>query len=189
MTRHAKGSNIQIPEGPMVTPQTGMPTPAWYLWLTNPNVQTLDIGNPLAITNGGTGKDGGPLDPDLNPILTGDVTCPGGTTVTTLATVNGSPGTFGDGTHTGTFTVTGKGLITSGSATAITGAPGSFTVTGAFGCNTKSAQSAYASGGAVSGTGSTNTVPWGYSTQAQADGIVTLLNNIRAALVNCGIMS
>ncbi len=61
------------------------------------------------------------------------------------------------------------------------------TITGAFGCNTKAAQTSYVSGGAVVATGST-LASYGY-TQAQADAIVTLLNNIRAALVANGIMS
>lgn len=58
-----------------------------------------------------------------------------------------------------------------------------------FGCNGKTAQSAFASGGAVATTGSTQTTPYGFTTSTQADGIVTLLNNIRAALVANGIMS
>lgn len=62
-------------------------------------------------------------------------------------------------------------------------------ITNQFGCNGATAQSAYASGGAVSNTAATNVAPYGYTTQAQADGIVTLLNNIQAALVANGIMS
>jgi hypothetical protein len=41
---------------------------------------------------------------------------------------------------------------------------------------------------AVATTSSTNTAPYGYTTQAQADSIVTLLNEIRATLVEKGIM-
>ena len=41
---------------------------------------------------------------------------------------------------------------------------------------------------AVSTTGSTQTTPYGYSTSAQADGIITLLNELRAALVVIGII-
>lgn len=61
--------------------------------------------------------------------------------------------------------------------------------TGAFGCNGAAVQVAAASGGAVATTAATNAAPWGYTTQAQADGIRILLNNIRAALVANGIMS
>lgn len=76
--------------------------------------------------------------------------------------------------------------ITSGGTGTFTG---TMAISGAFGCNGASAQTAYASGGAVAATGSTNAAPYGYTTAAQADGIVTLLNNIRAALVANGIMS
>jgi len=76
--------------------------------------------------------------------------------------------------------------ITSVGAGTVTG---TMAISGAFGCNGAAAQTAYASGGAVSSTASTNTTPYGYTTAAQADGIVTLLNNIRAALVANGIMS
>lgn len=40
----------------------------------------------------------------------------------TLATVNGNVGSFGDSTHVGQFTVSGKGLITAASSVLITGA-------------------------------------------------------------------
>ena len=41
---------------------------------------------------------------------------------------------------------------------------------------------------AVANTGATNTTPFGYTTAAQANAIVTLLNEIRAALVEKGII-
>ena len=41
---------------------------------------------------------------------------------------------------------------------------------------------------AVATTAATNTTPYGYSTAAQADGIITLLNEIRTVLVNTGLM-
>jgi hypothetical protein len=62
-------------------------------------------------------------------------------------------------------------------------------IAGKFGCNGKPVQAAAASGGAAVATGSTLVTPYGYTTAAQADGIVTLLNTIRAALVANGIMS
>lgn len=65
----------------------------------------------------------------------------------------------------------------------------SLQVTGQFGANGASPQAAATSGGAVATTGSTNTAPYGFTTAAQADGIVALLNAIRAALVANGIMS
>lgn len=54
-----------------------------------------------------------------------------------------------------------------------------------FGCNGASAQTSFTSGGAVSASGGAN----GYSTAGQATAVVTLLNNIRSALVANGIMS
>ena len=52
--------------------------------------------------------------------LTGDATASGpGIATFTLASVNAAIGTFGDSTHTGTFTVNGKGLITSATSTPI----------------------------------------------------------------------
>lgn len=45
-----------------------------------------------------------------------------------------------------------------------------------------------ASQAAVATTAATQTTPWGFTTQAQADAIVTLVNAIRTALVNVGIM-
>lgn len=65
---------------------------------------------------------------------------------------------------------------------------GDATVVGKFGCNGASAQLAYASGGSADATAATDSSPFGY-TESQANGIVTLLNNIRAALVADGIMS
>lgn len=49
-------------------------------------------------------------------------------------------------------------------------------------------QPASASQAAVSTTAATNTTPYGFTTAAQADGIVTLLNAIRSALVTTGII-
>lgn len=55
--------------------------------------------------------------------LTGDLTASGpGAAAATLATVNGTPGTCGDSTHTCQITTNGKGLVTSQSAISIAGA-------------------------------------------------------------------
>lgn len=61
--------------------------------------------------------------------------------------------------------------------------------TAKFGCNGAAVQSAAASGGSVVTTGATNIAPFGYTTAAQADDIVTKLNNVISALVANGIMS
>lgn len=49
-------------------------------------------------------------------------------------------------------------------------------------------QRAGAAQAAVGTTAATQTNPWGFSTQAQADAIVTLVNEIRAALVEKGLI-
>ena len=45
-----------------------------------------------------------------------------------------------------------------------------------------------ASQAAVPTTGAANSTPWGYSTEAQANAIVTLVNELRSALVVIGII-
>jgi len=50
------------------------------------------------------------------------------------------------------------------------------------------AQRAAAAQAAVATTAATLSIPYGYTTAAQADGIVTLLNEIRTVLVNKGLM-
>jgi hypothetical protein len=58
----------------------------------------------------------------------------------------------------------------------------------AFHNSTPVAQRAGAAQAAVSTTGSTNITPYGFTTSAQADAIVTLVNELRAALVEKGII-
>lgn len=53
---------------------------------------------------------------------------------------------------------------------------------------TPTVQRSGAAQAAVATTGATNTTPYGYTTQAQANAIVTLVNEMRAALVEKGIM-
>jgi hypothetical protein len=50
------------------------------------------------------------------------------------------------------------------------------------------AQQSGAAQAAVATTAATTTTPHGYSTGTQADGIVTLLNEIRSVLVDTGLM-
>src|SRR4051794_10880157 len=58
------------------------------------------------------------------PALTGDVTANTGSTVTALSTVNSTPGSFGDATHSVQLTVDAKGRVTGVSQIAITGTGG-----------------------------------------------------------------
>lgn len=64
----------------------------------------LDTGNIWAAVGGTWVK--------LDPALTGDITKPAGSSVTTLATVFGSPGTYGSSSLTPTLTIDEKGRIT-----------------------------------------------------------------------------
>lgn len=74
--------------------------------------------------------------------------------------------------------------------------PGGVTVDGAlsvagnvgFYATTPIAQRASAAQAAVATTSATNITPWGFSTQAQADAIITLLNEVRAAFVALGLI-
>jgi hypothetical protein len=200
MTTYAAGPLVNIPSGPFLD-ERGNLSPAWRLWLLNPNVQSINVGTAIQIGSGGTGTSGGPIPTKLNPVLTGDVSSAGGTTEVVLATVNTAPGSYGTAKHVAGVTVNEKGLVTAAADVPISGSDGDFavgrslsvsldaSVVGKFGCNAATAQGPYVSGGAVAGTGSTNVAPYGFTTAAQADGIVTLLNNIRAALVAVGIMS
>jgi hypothetical protein len=65
---------------------------------------------------------------------------------------------------------------------------GTLKTTGAFGANGTTPQTAAASGGAVTPT-PTNTTPYGFASSADFNALVTLLGNIRSALVANGIMS
>lgn len=58
----------------------------------------------------------------------------------------------------------------------------------AFHGSTPVIQAASAAQAAVATTAATQTTPWGYASQAQADAIITLLNEIRQVLVSKGLM-
>lgn len=59
--------------------------------------------------------------------LTGDITAPQASNVTTLATVNANVGSFGSSTAIPSFTVNGKGLITAASTNAVIAPAGTLT--------------------------------------------------------------
>lgn len=77
---------------------------------------------------------------------------------------------------------------TIGGTTTAAGTFTTLTATGAFGCNGQAAQTAYSVGAAVASTAATNTTPYGYTTAAQANDIVTKLNAVITALKNNGII-
>ncbi len=62
------------------------------------------------------------------PAFSGDVSTPAGSTAATLATVNSSPGTYGDGSHTVQLTVDGKGRVTGISQVAVAGGNGNSSI-------------------------------------------------------------
>jgi hypothetical protein len=84
-------------------------------------------------------------------------------------------------------TITTEWGVSQESTTAKNVFAGSVT-TAAFGCNGATAQTAYASGGAAP-AGGTGATAGAYDTAAHRDSLITLVNKIRTALVNNGIMS
>ena len=87
----------------------------------------------------------------------------------------------------GTLTIADAGNLAVGSTTG-TKIGTATTQKLAFYNATPIVQRAAAAQAAVATTAATQTTPWGFSTQAQADGIITLLNEIRTTLVNLGLM-
>lgn len=87
----------------------------------------------------------------------------------------------------GTLTIADAGNLAVGSTTG-TKIGTATTQKLAFYNATPIVQRAAAAQAAVATTAATQTTPWGFSTQAQADAIITLLNEIRTTLVNLGLM-
>ncbi len=73
------------------------------------NVQNVDAG---LITSG-------TLSALRLPAFSGDISTPSGSSVTTLAMVNGSPGSYGSASNVATYTVNAKGLVTASGNTPI----------------------------------------------------------------------
>lgn len=85
----------------------------------------------------------------------------------------------------------GQALQASGDTTDDTGSgnrtvTGDLTVTEKFGCNGADPQAAATVAVALDTTAATDTTPFGFS-QAQADGLIELVNQIRDALIANGI--
>lgn len=55
-------SNINFPQSPFIDPQTGRPAREWMVWLQNPRVAGIQLGNPLQTGSGGTGNYATPTD-------------------------------------------------------------------------------------------------------------------------------
>jgi hypothetical protein len=130
------------------------------------------LGNPLGPTSspqeiplGNTFIIGPPFPGQLQTgAITGDVTAPTNSFVTTLATVNATPGTFGSATSCVTVTNNAKGLTTGISAATCTPAIGSVTGLGtsvatALGVNIGTAGSVVVNGGALGSPSSVGTLP------------------------------
>lgn len=75
-----------------------------------------------------------------------------------------------------------------GSTTPSTGKFTTLQATTGFGCNGKAPQTAASASGTIATTAATNTTPYGFTTAAQADAIITKLNLIISALIANGIM-
>lgn len=124
--------------------------------LTAPVLGTPASGNLVNCTGLPSGSIVGALPAANFPALTGDVTTPGGSLATTLATVNANVGTFGGGASVGTFTVDAKGRITAAANVTIAAPAG--TLTGSTLAANVTASSLTSVGTITSGTWSGNVV-------------------------------
>lgn len=94
-------NNINIPYSSFLNETTGRPNQEWLLWLMNPSFITLNLGNALPVTSGGTGLITIPTNGQL---LIGNGT---NYTLNTLATGSGISVANG----VGTITVSNTGVL------------------------------------------------------------------------------
>ena len=139
-------TEINLPRGPFIDLQTGMITREWYLWLLNPSFVSVNLSGAVGV-----------LPSTAMPALSGDISNPSGSTVTTLATVNGAPGSYGSATKVATYTVNAKGLITLSGEVAISVSAGS--VTGLGTMATQNANLVTITGGGLDNVAVGNTTP------------------------------
>ena len=113
-------NNINIPYSEFLNATTGRPNQEWLLWLMNPSFITLNIGNALAVTSGGTGLTTIPTNGQL---LIGNGT---GYTLNTLATGSGISVSNG----AGTITVANTGVLSNiaSSGISVSNATGNVTI-------------------------------------------------------------
>ncbi len=113
--------------------------------------------------------------------------------VTTNANLTGVITSVGNATSIASQTGTGTKFVVDTTPTLITPVLGvasgtSLALSGGFGCNGTTIQTAVASGGAAP-AGGTGATAGAYDTSAHRDSLITLVNNIRTALVANGIMT
>jgi len=150
------------------------PTTAGGLTATRPSGTTNYVQRIGTILVSGVGN--GSLDVHVVPALLNMETGTNAATWTGQAIVLNDT-TDSTSTTTGAFQCKGGGAF----AKALTVGTG-------FGCNGKTPQTAYASGGAAP-AGGTGATAGAYDTAAHRDALITLVNNIRLALIANGIMS
>lgn len=121
-------------------------------------VYALDAG----LVNSGT------LSGSRLPAFTGDVTSPAGSTVNTLATVNGAPGVYGDASNSAVIQLNGKGLVTGSAMLPI--AIANTQVSGLGTISTQNANAVDIDGGTIDGT------PVGATTQSTVRGTTLQAN-------------
>lgn len=132
-------ADVNIPRGPFVDLQTGYVSREWYLWLLNPSFIAINVSGAI-----------GTLPVTALPAFSGDATSPAGTGVLTLATVNGSPGSYGSTTSVPVVTVDAKGRITSIGSATITISSGSVTGLGTMAA--ENSNNVSLTGGNIDGT-------------------------------------
>lgn len=141
---------------------------------TGPDADIVIAGSAAALTSGRVtfATTGGILTDDADLTFVTDTL-----TVTKIAAT----------TFTGNVTLSTKDLVTD--TTTGTKVGTGTTQKLAFHNSTPVVQRSGASQAAVATTAATNIAPYGYTTAAQADAIITLLNEIRATLVEKGLMA
>lgn len=116
----ASGATFSFPAGTIPwTAITSTPTTLAGYGIADGVSTAGSYANPSWITSLAATKLTGTMNASQLPSFSGDISTSAGSSVTTLATVNGNVGSWGSATAVPTFTVNGKGLITAASNTTI----------------------------------------------------------------------